>query len=74
MIKKPIIALAVFGLIAGATQLANADPAADLKAFQRYFKEKFPAVPFDDFANGLYVLPVAKDLRKAWEQAMESPP
>ena len=74
MIKKPIIALAVFGLIAGATQLANADPAADLKAFQRYFKEKFPAVPFDDFANGLYALPVAKDLRKAWEQAMESPP
>jgi hypothetical protein len=25
--KKPIIALAVFGLIVGATQLANADPA-----------------------------------------------
>ncbi len=72
--KKPIIALAVFGLIVGATQLANADPAADLRAFQRYFKEKFPAVPFDDFANGIYALPVATDLRKAWEQTMESPP
>ncbi len=74
MIKKPIIALVVFGLITGTTQLASADSAADLKAFQRYFKEMFPAVPFDDFANGIYALPAANDLRKAWEQAMESPP
>ncbi|MFB3044967.1 MAG: sulfur oxidation c-type cytochrome SoxA [Acidiferrobacterales bacterium] len=74
MIKKPIIAVIVFGLIAGTTQLANADSAADLKAFQRYFKEMFPTVPFDDFANGIYALPAANDLRKAWEQAMESPP
>lgn len=71
--KKPIIALALLGLITGATQLAHADPAADLKVFQRYFRDKFPAVPFDDFSNGVYALPAAKDLRKSWEQTMESP-
>src|SRR6185312_13177247 len=42
---------------AGATTtgaVAGTDPAADLQAFQNYFKEQFPNVPPDDFVNGPY--------------------
>jgi sulfur-oxidizing protein SoxA len=46
----------------------------ELRAFQDYFRKTFPSVPFDDFANGLYALPQARDARQQWEQIMKMPP
>ncbi len=48
------------------------DPAADLKAFQAYFKKAFPKVAFDDFVNGPNA--VDKGSRDQWEQMMQFPP
>lgn len=45
------------------TVAAHADPASDLKQFREYFKAKFPTVPFDEFANGLYALHGMDDYR-----------
>lgn len=74
MIRKLLAAFAV--LCAGAIVSAHAadkiDPAADLKAFQAYFKQQFPAVPLDDFVNGPYA--VNKGMRAQWESIMQFPP
>ena len=60
---------------AGATTtgaVAGTDPAADLQAFQNYFKAQFPNVPPDDFVNGPYSM--NKGMRAQWEQIMAFPP
>jgi L-cysteine S-thiosulfotransferase len=48
------------------------DPAADQRAFQAYFRQAFPSVALNDFANGPYA--VDKDMRKQWEEIMQFPP
>jgi sulfur-oxidizing protein SoxA len=48
------------------------NPGADQHAFQNYFKQKFPDVKTDDFANGPYA--VNKEMRKQWEDIMQFPP
>ncbi len=57
----------VFGL--GAVQ---ATPEEDRKAFQNFYKERFPDVPFEDFANGIYA--IDKSRRVEWELMEEFPP
>jgi len=51
---------------------ASAGPAGDLKEYNLYFKEKFPDVPFSEYANGIYALHAGK--RNEWETIMEFPP
>lgn len=46
----------------------------DVRPFQEFFHKRFPAVPFDDFANGVYALPAAVDERSRWEQTMRVSP
>ena len=70
--KKLLLVLAALGLL-GSLQ-AQASPQSDLAEFQNYFKKKFPDVQFDEFSNGIYGLPVAKDRRAEWEAIMEFPP
>jgi sulfur-oxidizing protein SoxA len=53
----------------GVATAAPADPAAELAEFQQYFKAKFPAVAFNDFADGLYALPGLEDARARWRAA-----
>lgn len=72
--KKLITALTIFGLGLGLVAAVQASPESDLKAFQGYFKKKFPKVPFADFSNGLYALPGAEDRRAEWEGLMDFPP
>ena len=64
----------MLGVIAGTTSAAVADPAADLNQFREYFKKKFPTVPFDEYANGLYILPGMEEYREQWDLVNEFPP
>jgi sulfur-oxidizing protein SoxA len=48
------------------------DPAADAKAFQKYFTDKFPKVKYEDFVNGPYS--VNEDMRKQWQEIEQFPP
>ena len=50
---------------------ARAAPEDDLRAFQNYYKQRFPDVPFEDFANGIYS--IDKSRREEWEQMEEFP-
>jgi sulfur-oxidizing protein SoxA len=47
-------------------------PEADQKAFQDYFKGRFPDVKLADFGNGPYA--VNAGMRKQWEEIMQFPP
>ena len=65
-----ISALAVGCLLA--TPLIASTPEEDQAAWQAYFQERFPQVPKDDFANGVYSIdPVG---RENWEAIEEFPP
>lgn len=64
------IGLAVLGLMVLAP--AQATPADDLQAFQAYFKQRFPQVPFDDYVNGPYALD--QGMRAQWQAILQFPP
>ena len=51
---------------------AKIDPQADFKAFRKYFTERFPKVPLNDFVNGPYSMDAG--LRKQWKAIDEFPP
>lgn len=65
------IATVVAGLLM-AGGIAQASPKEDLKAFQSYFQQRFPDVPFENFVNGSYALD--EGLRAQWEALMQFPP
>lgn len=50
----------------------NTEALKDLETIQQFFKEKFPDVQFDDFANGVYALDSIA--RQNWEALEEFPP
>ena len=70
----PLIAI-LSALIVGVglTALAQADPSADAKSVRAYFQKKFPKVPYDQYANGLYALPGNEEYRIQWEIMNEFP-
>lgn len=73
MMRKPVATLAA--LAVGLTLLfgvAHASPQEDMKAFQDYFQQRFPDVPFEEFVNGSYALNA--ELRSQWEALMQFPP
>ena len=45
----------------------NVDPAADAKAFKKFFTDKFPKVKLEDFVNGPYSM--NEDLYRQWLRA-----
>lgn len=62
-----------FLILAASNSLAVlANPEQDLKKIRHYFQERFPAVPFDEFANGVYAL--NEDARYSWKEIEEFPP
>ena len=72
-----LVALLLAGIAAGAAapavQTASlAEAQADQKAFQAYFRNRFPEVKLDDFGNGPYA--VNAPMRKQWEEIMQFPP
>jgi len=50
----------------------QASPEDDLKAFRAFFLDRFPNVPLEDFANGVYAIDAAS--REQWESIEEFPP
>jgi sulfur-oxidizing protein SoxA len=52
--------------------IGQANPEEDLKAFSGYFMERFPNVPLEEFANGVYAIDPAS--REQWEAIEEFPP
>ncbi len=72
--KKIMMLLAALGIAGVVATPAAASPADDLKHFRDYFKKKFPTVKFDDYANGLYVLPGNEEYKAQWEAYNEFPP
>jgi L-cysteine S-thiosulfotransferase len=61
-------------LLAGPAAIAAdaVDPAADAKAFQKYFTDKFPKLKLEDFVNGPYSL--NEDMHRQWVEKEEFPP
>jgi len=70
--NKLLSIVAVLGLTLPVPQLASASPQDDLKAFRAYFQKRFPNVPFQDFANGVYAIDPAS--RAQWEAIEDFPP
>jgi L-cysteine S-thiosulfotransferase len=70
MWKKGVALAGVLALIAPG--IICAGPKEDIGRFQHYFLKKFPNVPQEEFANGIYAIdPVA---RENWEAIEEFPP
>ncbi len=65
-----MIAAALLALPAAAAD--KIDPQADFKAFRKYFTERFPNVPLNDFVNGPYSMDA--ELRKQWVSIEDFPP
>ena len=71
VIRKTLIMTAVAAplLVSG---LAQATPEQDLATFRAYFQQRFPDVPMDEYANGVYAVdPIG---RESWEAIEEFPP
>jgi sulfur-oxidizing protein SoxA len=69
--KNFVCMLAALSLTAGAS-VVSASPEEDRETWQSYFKTRFPDVPEQDFANGVYSIdPVG---RENWEAIEEFPP
>ena len=67
------LALAVVALAGSSARAADTpDPVADAKAFQKFFKDKFPKLKPEDFANGPYSM--NEDLHRQWEEKEQFPP
>ncbi len=72
-LKKVILALATAGVLGGAFSTAMATtPAEDLENFRQYFFKKFPGIPLNEYANGVYGIDPAS--RETWEAMEEFPP
>jgi sulfur-oxidizing protein SoxA len=66
-------ALAMLALAGPAATAADApDPAADAKAFQKFFTTKFPGLKLEDFVNGPYSM--NEDMHRQWEEKEQFPP
>ena len=48
------------------------DPAADARAFKKFFTDKFPKLKPEDFVNGPYSM--NEDLHRQWEEKEQFPP
>jgi L-cysteine S-thiosulfotransferase len=71
--KKILAILAALGVAGSFALPVHADPQSDLREFQGYFKKKYPAIKFDEYANGFYAFPQFKEYRKSWDAYNEFP-
>ena len=69
---KRLLLVAVTAIVTATPLMSSAGPEDDLKAFRGYFMERFPNVPLDEFANGVYAIDAAS--REQWEAIEEFPP
>ncbi len=72
--KLAVAALCAFTATAALADKKAIDtsPAEDLKAYQDFFYKRFPGVPLEEYANGVYA--IDKVARDSWEAIEEFPP
>lgn len=70
--KKLLACAAVALSLTVPAMTVQASPADDLKSFRAYFKDRFPATPFNDYINGVYS--VDKASREQWLEIEDFPP
>ena len=70
--KRLLMVAAAVALVGTAPLIVQASPEEDLKAFRGYFLERFPNVPLEEFANGIYAIDAGH--REQWEAIEEFPP
>ncbi|VAW72454.1 Sulfur oxidation protein SoxA [hydrothermal vent metagenome] len=70
--KKVAVILSALCMLAAPLAGFATNPDQDLKDFRKYFTDKFPDVPLQDFTNGVYA--VDKPSREQWEAFEEFPP
>ncbi|ABE64401.1 diheme cytochrome SoxA (sulfur oxidation) [Nitrobacter hamburgensis X14] len=74
--RSAVTGLVLATLTFAAVQISDAadspNPPADLKAFQKYFTDKFPKLKLKDFVNGPYSMDAG--LYKQWKEKEEFPP
>lgn len=70
--KKLLTVAAVLALAGGASLSAQAGPQEDMQAFQKFFKDRFPSVEFQEFGNGVYAIDASA--REQWLAIEEFPP
>jgi sulfur-oxidizing protein SoxA len=70
--RKILAIAAAAAFVATAAFSVQASPEGDKKAFQKYFQERFPDTPYQDFANGVYSIDAPS--REQWEAIEEFPP
>jgi sulfur-oxidizing protein SoxA len=68
------LSMAVLACLAASAIAATdkIDPAADAKAFKKFFTDKFPKVKLEEFVNGPYSMD--EGLHKQWEEIEQFPP
>ena len=69
--KKLLLITAVISSL-GAPLISQASPEDDLKTFRGFYLERFPNVPLEEFANGVYA--IDQNSRDQWEALEEFPP
>ncbi len=74
--RSAAIGFVLATLTFAAAQVSHAadspNPPADLKAFQKFFTDKFPKVKLEDFVNGPYSMD--EGLYRQWKEKEEFPP
>lgn len=70
--NKAIAMVTALGLTCGATAAVQASPQDDQESFKRFYMERFPDVPKEDFTNGVYSIDPTG--RENWEAIEEFPP
>src|SRR5580698_10650932 len=66
------LAALAFATMPPALAADTPNPAADAKAFQKYFTQKFPKLKLEDFVNGPYSM--NEDMHRQWEEKEQFPP
>jgi len=69
---KKILATLSLAMLIAAPFTGSASPQQDLKEFQKYYMDRFPNTPFDDFINGVYSIDAAS--REQWQEIEEFAP
>jgi sulfur-oxidizing protein SoxA len=69
--RKFLVAVATWTLMSASV---HADPGGDLQQFREFFKKRFPTVAFEQYADGLYVLPGFDEYREQWLTLRDLPP
>ncbi len=71
-ILSVVLATFMYAGTIGHAEIKDTEHIKDLNLIQGYFKKRFPDVPYEDFANGVYALDtIAKE---NWEALEEFPP